>query len=67
MKGRMPEPSEWLVAEGGAIETLGIATPHLDALEEREYHLPRRMFSLHSNAFLLMTSIPGITLTLHPG
>ena len=23
----MPEPSEWLVAEGGTIETLGIVTP----------------------------------------
>ena len=48
LKGRKPEQSEWLLAEGGAKRNPRYRdTPH-DAFEDREYHLLQRLLSIPS-------------------
>ena len=66
LKGRMPERSEWLLAEGGAKRNPRYRNAHHYASERREYRLPWRVFSRLSDAFLVDDGIPGVTLTLHP-
>ena len=52
LKGRMPERSEWLVAEGVAKRNPRYRNAHHYASEERENRLPRRLLSRLSDAFL---------------
>ena len=52
LKGRMPERSEWLLAEGAAKRNPRIVTLYL-MREEREYRLPRQRLSRLPDAFLL--------------
>ena len=65
LKGRTPEQSEWLVAEGAAKRNPRYRI-HPPLCEEREYRLPRLLLSRLSDAFLGDDGIPGVTLTLHP-
>ena len=62
----MPEQSEWLLAGGAAKRNPRYHATHRYASERRENRLPRRQHSRPPDTFLLMTGIPGVTLTLHP-
>ena len=52
LKGRMPERSEWLVAEGGAKRNPRYHDAHHNAFEERENRLLWQLISRPPDAFL---------------
>ena len=66
LKGRMPERSEWLLAEGERSVTLGIMTPHLMRLKDAKTVAKEADIRVLQTLFLGMVGIPGVALTLHP-
>ena len=66
LKGRKPEQSEWLLAEGGAKRNPRYRdTPH-DAFEKRENRLPWRQ-TFASFSFLLCIWSRGLSVSATPG
>ena len=59
LKGRMPERSEWLLAEGVAKRNPRYRNAHYYASERRENRLPWQLLSRLSDAFLCGCRFPG--------
>ena len=66
LKGRMPERSEWLLAEGGAKRNPRYRNIFRDASERRENRLPWRQHSRLSDTFRGGHTAPGVAMTLNP-
>ena len=68
LKGRMPERSEWLLAEGVAKRNPRYRNAHYYASERRENRLPWQLLSRLSDAFLWGMAVSrGLRYRLTPG